>query len=45
MIKKSYLSPLAEVEEHFPASLICESSLPGLGNEDITDSGYSIEWE
>ena len=45
MIKKTYTSPLAAVEERLPDSLICDSSLSGLGNEDIIDSGYSIEWE
>lgn len=45
MIKQNYISPLAEVEERFPDSLICDSSLSGLGNEDIVDSGYVIEWE
>ena len=45
MIKKAYISPFAEIEEHFPNSLICDSSLSGLGNEDIVDSGFSIDWE
>ena len=45
MIKKSYISPLAAVEERFPDSLICDSPLSGLGNEDIVDSGLNIEWE
>ena len=45
MFKKSYISPLAEVEERTLDSLICTSPLVGLGNEDIVDSGYGIEWE
>ncbi|MBO4475896.1 MAG: hypothetical protein J5737_04160 [Bacteroidales bacterium] len=45
MLKKNYISPFAEVEEKLPDSLICDSLLDGLGNEDIVDSGHSIEWE
>lgn len=45
MIKKTYISPLAAVEEHFPDYMLCSSPISGLGNEDLVDSGYSIEWE
>jgi hypothetical protein len=45
MNKKAYISPLAEIEERFPDSLICDSPISGLGTEDIVDSGFSIEWE
>lgn len=45
MLKKNYISPLAEVEGKVLDFLICASPLDALGNEDLTDSGYSIEWE
>ncbi len=47
-MKKYYLSPVAEVWNVLPCSMLCVSTedvaLNGLTNEGVTDSGESFLW-